>query len=293
MRIEALLPAALILAFPSFSALAANKEKQPAAERAYVETSYLLAPRKVGEFTLDGVHYDGARKYAGADFRYIVEGHQEIRVDVYVYPAGRMDSSTAMTKGMEAFRADMKLAVDAKAYSDLSLNDEQDFLLTEPNQPAINEHAEDANTAALLQALAGANQTGGRKLLMTMNLQPQDWPMYSGGYLFYKQLYFFKVRASAAQERVSTEEFETLADRAARALVPAIEVANVGGCANSTITVDSDASPEEMAKALVTQAVVHGGYNCYATEDDAEIKRKSQDAELVNIAYEPKEWTSE
>lgn len=274
---------------------ARGKGGQQAATRAYVETSYLIAPRQIGDFTLEGAQYDKDRKYAGAGFRYRVDGHQEIRVDIFVYPAGRMSQEAALDAGMQAFRTDLDRAVEAKAYDNLVVVDERDFPLRGDPPASGNEPGApvEADEAAILEAIGAASRIEGRKLAMTLDIQPQGWPMHSSGHLFYKQLYYFKVRASAAQQRVSAEDFAALVDRAARTLVPAIEVANVGDCANSTITISTDAPPEEAAKALVTQAAVHQGYNCHLSAEDAEIQRKSADAEVVSITYQPNEWKSQ
>lgn len=286
--------AALSFLIPLASNSAAKDgNEQSAVQRAYVENSYLIAPRRVEDFVLEGSQYDENQKYSGAGFRYVADGHQETRIDVYVYPAGRMGQAAALATGMEAFRADLVRATDAKTYANLVLQEEQEFPLVDDASVVSSESPQDPNAAAILEAIASATRPSGRKLAMTMNLQPQDWPMHSNGYLFYKQLYYFKVRASATQDRITAGQFNALADRAARTLMPAIEVVNVGECVNSVINIVTNASPEEAAKALVTQATEHQGYNCHATVEAAEINKKSVNAEMIGISYEPQEWKSE
>lgn len=287
-----------VMALPVLFTLAAHsaaKENSApqAEEQAFVETSYLVAPRKIGDFVLEGARYDENQKYSGAGFRYMLDGHQETRIDVYVYPAGKMSRETAMTHGMQAFRADLARAVDAHTYTNLVVLDEREFVLADVPQPLDTKSPADRNVATILAATAAATHPTGRKIEMTMNLQPRDLAMRSSGHLFYKQLYYLKVRATAAQERISAEEFRELTDRAARTLVPAIEVVNIGSCANSTINLDINASPDEVAEALVTQASVHQGYNCHANASDAGIEKKSESAEVIDISYEPAEWKSE
>ena len=285
----------------SVTALAASvtagaQETPSASARAYVETSYAIAPKAAGDFTLEQSTYDPQQKYAGAGFRYTVPGHQETRIDVYVYPAGKLDRATALSSGMEGFRADLQRALDAGIYTDLQLDDDQAFMLAEaddaPPPAKRRTRRRDDDIAGVLAAVLQANLPVGRELPMRMNLQPQDWPMHSVGYLFYKNLYYIKVRASAAQSRISAESFDTLTDRAARTLVPAIDVANIGDCANSVIHVAQDASANEIAKALVTQSAEHQLDNCHLDADDAGIAGKSADAEVVVIGFDPGEWTS-
>lgn len=283
----------LVLLLPGSLPAAPQDAARQAQARPYVETSYLIAPRRVGDFVLHDASYDEGRKYSGAGFRYAVEGHQETRIDVYVYPAGRMPRASALTSGMAGFRADLGRAVDAGTYADLVLGDEQEFALVEDAPVAGPDTPGDGNGEALeaiLAIAASGNRPSGRKLPMTMTLQPHGWPMQSAGYLFYRQLYYFKVRASAAVERITPADFDVLVDRAARTLVPAIEVANVGACAGSVIHVAADASPEEVARELVMQATEHQGYNCHETAEAAGVGRKSAEAEVVEIAYRAEEW---
>src|SRR6218665_1832059 len=156
---------------------ARDKGGQQAATRAYVETSYLIAPRRIGDFTLEGAQYDKDRKYAGAGFRYRVDGHQEIRVDIFVYPAGRMSQEAALDAGMQAFRTDLDRAVEAKAYDNLVVVDERDFPLRGDPPASGNEPGApvEADEAAILEAIGAASRIEGRKLAMTLDIQPQGW----------------------------------------------------------------------------------------------------------------------
>lgn len=281
------LPGCALLLAASLPALAAKEKPK---DRPYVETSYLTAPRQVGDFELEGTSYDPDQKYAGAGFRYALKDHQEIRFDVYVYPAGRMQQTTAVEAGMKAFRDDLKRAVTDGSYTQLRELQDSSYPLQSP-EPA----AKPANDfdAEVIRAKVEAEQITGRKLQLSMNLQPRDWPMYSSGYLFYKQLYYFKLRASAAQERITQATFNALADRAAQTLIPALQVANIGDCANATIYLSPDAKPEAGAIELVRQTTLHTGYNCHSSADQAGLPRPGQDTEIVEIGYNADEWKSQ
>ena len=204
-----------------------KKKDAPAEARPYVETSYLIAPRQVGDFELQGSSFDPGQKFDGAGFRYALKDHQETRVDIYVYPAGRMSPAEAIDSGIRDFRASMKYAAEHGTYSRLQELRDDPFPLDAADTRGSETPANDLD-AQVIQAIAQAEQVSGRRLQMQLNLMPQDWPMYSNGYLFYKQLYYFKLRASAAQERISQEQFDALTDQAARTLIPALQVANVG-----------------------------------------------------------------
>ncbi len=294
-----LLSFTLLATLPAWAA-GTEAEEPSKPERPYIETSYLIAPRQVGDFQLQGSSYDPERKYSGAGFRYTLKDHQETRVDIYVYPAGRMSRASALDRGMQAFREDMDNAVKGGTYTDLELQPPQAFDLYDA-QPATTRGmprkgqttTDDAVLAAIAEATTSGEPQQGRVQRMTFSLLPQHWPMYSTGYLFYRQLYYFKVRASAAQQRISREQFDALTDLAARTLVPAIEVANVGGCSSSTLHVNPDASPEQVVRDLFRHSTEHQSYNCHADAAKARIDDKSKQADVVEISYTADEWKSQ
>lgn len=272
----------------------ADKKAADAPARAFIETSYLIAPERVGDFVLEGASYDDKNKFAGAGFRYALKDHQETRFDVYVYPVGRAPQAQAIADGMADFRKSIEQAQQGGIYKDVEYLSEDDFALQapEPEEAAKAEPAPKELDAALLEALA-ATRIVGKRLRMRSVLVNGGYPMYSSGYLFHRQLYYFKVRASAARERIDQVQFDALTDRAARELVPAIEVANLGGCVNKTITVDPSASPDDMAVLLVRRAAEMQGENCFADAADAKLEQKSKAAQVVRIDFDPDTWKSQ
>ena len=289
-RSSLLLPMCVLLSLISLPAAADGKEKAAAA-RAYIETSYLLAPRQVGDFTLEGSSFDPAQKSAGAGFRYALADHQETRIDIYVYPAGRRSPDEALDIGMKELRGGLEQAAAQGTYTQLRELDETAFALA-PGPTAGKTPANDFD-AQVINAIAEAEQVTGRKLQMQMNLQPRDMPMHSNGYLFYKQLYYFKIRASAARERITQDDFNALTDRAARALIPALQVANVGGCADATIVLPADAPPEQGALALIRQTSVHKGYNCHRSAEEAGVTARRAASAVIEIPFTAEEWKSQ
>lgn len=288
-RFPLLLSVAALTLATGAPAVAAGKDTS-AASRPFIETSYLIAPNKVADFTLEGASYDDKEKYAGAGFRYALAGHQEIRFDVYVYPAGLLQPASAIDDGMKAFRHDLKLASEQGIYTQLSELHDAPFPLTtaEPD----NSTTAHSNDAAVLKAITDAQRIDGHKLQMRMNLQPRDWPMYSSGYLFYKQLYYFKLRATAAQERITQETFDTLTDLAARTLIPALQVANVGGCAQATIVLNVDDAPEHAATELVRKSAQQQALNCHSDTQQTGVEALRATAAVVDITYSADEWKS-
>ncbi|WP_369939316.1 hypothetical protein [Xanthomonas medicagonis] len=100
-------------------AASAEPKQPPAPARAYIETSYLIAPKTAGAFQLTRSKYNPAAKSAGAGFHYAMATHPELVIDVFVYPAGRHDATTALADGLAAFRHDLASAVTEGTYSRL------------------------------------------------------------------------------------------------------------------------------------------------------------------------------
>ena len=278
---------ALVLSTTSVSTAA---PAEPA--RAYIEATHIVAPQQVEEFSLERASFDPKAKYSGAAFTYESDSQPRPVISVYVYPAGRMAQDDALRDGMTAFREDLRLAQEAGTYSDMEIVEARAFPLS-----ATGEVAKDAAgtplDAELLAIVAKTSRIEGERLQLRMRLPKQEVDMQSAGFLFYKQLYYFKVRVSVAADAMPPDAFKAFADRAARALVPAIQAVNIGDCANATIQVPAEGKPDEVAGILVREAALHEGYNCHATGADAKLEALARGAQVIEIGYDAAEWKSE
>lgn len=278
----------LLAALAPGAGSARPSDEADAADRPLIERSYLIAPERIGEFTLDDVHYDEANRYSGARFRYTLPGHQETRFDVFVYPAGRMPQAKAIEPGMIEFKAGIQQAEQAGYYRDVRILGEESFPLEAGQQAGLTANS-DAKEARLIALINMAKPVGQRLRLQYLQL-PGEYPMHSNGYLFHRQLFYFKVRVSAARDRIDDAGFLTLADRGARELVSAIEVLNLGGCANAVIEVDPKADPEAFAEVFVRRSAEIQGENCIGKPDAEQLARKSAAARVVTIEFSPNDW---
>ncbi|MGN0858344.1 MAG: hypothetical protein ACI4NW_04055 [Stenotrophomonas sp.] len=285
-----LLPLYLLLSTASLPA-AAEQAGNTADERPYIQTSYLQAPRQAGGFSLQASSYDPANKYAGAGFRYTSDDHPGLRIDLYVYPAGRMTPAEALQVGMRDLRASMAHAQAQGSYSQLRELGEATFAL--PAGPTAGTAPANDFDARVIATIAAIEQVEGRKLQLQLSLPPRELPMHSNAYLFYKQLYWLKLRASAAQQDIDQDRFNALADRAARELVPALQVAHVGSCASAQINVPADAPDEEAALELVRQITVHQSLNCHQDAGKAVSAQQRLDHDIVEITFSAQDWKSQ
>lgn len=295
----------------SFPVVAKNR-KGATAQPFIVETR-ISAPKRVGEFQLESSYYDPDTKHAGASFRYALLDHPQIRFDLFVYPAGDMPQDTAMTSGMKHFVDSFDAGVKMNYYNDLKIVDtvvfeiepetevETEVSSTDEEKPAISAEPEDeaaVKRAAIIKAVTPKPVSGKRIDLqynITMEGTGETVPMRSRGYLFYKQLYYFKGRISVAETRMDQTTFESLSNRAMRELVPAVQVTNIGGCANAEIAMNKEDLAEGndqigmMILKMLSQAVDR---NCHATRAEAK-KTEPANAEIVTIEYDPDDWSSQ
>ncbi len=292
-RCSLIIAAALAALPPAASAAgpAPAPAATPAPARQFIESSDIAAPRQVGPWHLVNRSFDPKNKRAGAGFSYAHPDHKGLIASVYVYPAGRMASDAALERGLADFRSDLQAAVKAGVYTGLQESGSIAFTV-----PQTDGHAGSDRDDVVLAAMAARMDGGrlaGQKLQLRMDLtssnrKPGELPMRSNGYLFYKQLYYFKVRVSGAEALMDEASFQALADAAARALVPAIEVTNVGDCANFNITIAQDQAPEQMAAAASQQLAVQMRYNCRKAS-----RSPAEGTEMVRIDYGADDWTSQ
>lgn len=288
-RTGLILSLSLLIATPAPAPASAT----PAAPaRAYVESSYVIAPRQVGDFTLVRSSFDAGNRLAGVTLLYQRKDHPEATINLYVYAAGRLDPATAVPEGMQAFEEGMKQAVRNGTYSSQrALAPASDFPLTGADAPrATSARGVDA---ALLDAIAKADEVPGQKLRLEVHRANSDAALRSNAYLFYTQLHYVKVRISAWEPDIEADAFDALADQAARALVPAVRVANVGGCASATIYVDPKAPQDQMAAMLTGQLRRQQGFNCHASASAAGIEDHRDTADVVEIPYYADDWASQ
>lgn len=255
---------------------AATKEERP-----LIIQSLIAAPRTIGAFRLKETTYRPEQKAAGAMFRYAAVPEPDLTVDVFVYPAGREQQAEAIKRGMVDFHDSLQAAQQAGYFRNLEILDEAAFPLSTstPGPPKDR-----------LAALITASEPIGRRIDMTMEAGESNAPLRSRGYLFYKHLYFYKVRVSVPAAAMAVEEFGEFTDHAARILVGNIDTLNIGGCADDPVYVDEKADADIAVQALITQVAQRNQENCLSSIDEARLAKHSKGAETVTIDYAPGDW---
>ena len=236
-----------------------------AAGRAFMESSLVLVPESVGEFRLVSSNdYPGHPEW-GAGMRYAHPDFPDVLVDLYVYPVGRADRGDALDSGMGQLRDELSAMTDQGRYTDMAYGDEVDFNLASvaadgridlagsgPEQAAAPRTDEQEILAAIAGVEASLDPAVGRKL--PLRFARDGEPLDSVAYLFYRGLFLYKGRISTSARAMPQDSFDRFANHAMARLVPAVAVRSTGGCHQTTISVNPDASPEQVQRQLMLGA---------------------------------------
>ncbi len=262
--------------------------------QSFVVRTHVIIPRQIDGYVLQGTSYDPSNRAAGVGARFAHPDHSETRFDVYIYPAGQMEPGQALDRGMRDFIGTFQYATTQGAYKDLEILDRSPFSLpiettgeTEPPDP----------TDPLADIARALRETAipGERLKLSLTHLPSNIPLQSRGYLFYRQMYYFKGRISAAQDSIDSTSFDALTDNAMQTLVPAISALNVGSCATIHIPIDTHETDERKQAEQGALALIKGAARARANNCTGELKEDrfteiSEGAEVVTIEFTPGEW---
>jgi hypothetical protein len=286
---------------PAAAKEATKTSKDADAEQPFIAETRIVAPRRVGDFALEQTRYDDKTKYAGVALRYAHADHPEIRIDLFVYPAGDIPVERALKTELKDFRESLQSGVKLGYFSDLRELGVDDFEIR-PEPTAETGDAPQAGTPAADNASAPdatAPLPGKRLRLHYMFVDPESGerhPMRSRGYLAYRQLYYFKARITAAESQVDEDTFSAVADRAMRTLTLAVQAYNIGACAEKSFVLgpmpakDAVDLDDALLKALLGDPDTPNTDNCRARLDPEEWAKVSADAFVETITFTAEDW---
>lgn len=251
----------------------AEAKKEPT--RPFIERSLVIAPEQVGKFKLYSMNDYPGDPSSGIQVRYQHEDFPNVRVDLFVYPAGRVDRGPLLDRAMGEMRQSLEYAVEKGSYSNLTIGKTGEFDLRRVDSdgsllpPDAKPAAETEDLDAVLAAVSDQQDYRvGRQLeaRLTMGNEAMD----SRGYLFYRGLYLVKGRISAPAISLPGESFERFTQLAMATLVPAISTRSTGGCFSNEIRVDADDANagENLAKQLVVAAARQEHEQCAASLEE-------------------------
>lgn len=272
-------------------------QAQQAPRRPLIEHSLVLAPEQADDLALTGSAYDPANRIYGASFQYSASDLPDAWISLFIYPLGRVPHAQALERGMEQHRAEMRQVVEAGRYRDLAFVEEAPFALSVDEPAKAKDSAPGgADDEDILQVVAQSAQVdgAGRRLRMRFFHDPSGRPMRSVTYLFYRHLYYTKLRISAPEPAMEERAFLEFTDGIARRLLPATQVVNIGGCSEGgEINVSSGATSGEVTRALLSHVAARAGENCRDSLTDAERAELSRGMRAVSIEYDPDDWKAE
>lgn len=252
----------------------------------FVEQTYVVAPKQIDHLRLAKTSYNPADRFSGVNASYKSERAPEATMNLFVYPAGRSPQKDAIEEGMKEFIPAFSAAQKRGTYKSAEIESITSFTLDEVAKPR-EKSANDLDNA-ILDALDG-EAIEGRKIKLDIRL-PDDTRMRSFGYLFYKNLNYFKVRISAPYVDTDAVNFEKFADASARLMVSAAGALNVGSCAEKSISLDEKTSPDQMAVEISVQTVRLENERCTFKLEPDMLSKEARTATIEKIEFKPGDW---
>ncbi|UPG90741.1 hypothetical protein L2Y96_02915 [Luteibacter aegosomaticola] len=174
--------------------------------RGVVDDTWIIAPRRLADATLQAVknYADEGDIAAGVSLRYGIDHAEWVVADVFIYPAGQGDEPKMLAQAVQDFRESVAFAERQEIYRNVWWGDE----------------------APYTAKLAGGRKQAGRFLPIVFD--SQNDMLTSRTYLFYRKMYYVKVRLSTTVDAV--DSLSDNADRFIASLLDGIDIVSVGSC---------------------------------------------------------------
>ncbi|QWT19075.1 hypothetical protein KPL74_15140 [Bacillus sp. NP157] len=174
--------------------------------RGVVDDTWIIAPKKLSDATLAAVknYADEGDIAAGVSLRYAIDDAQWIVADVFIYPAGQGEEPKMLAQAVQDFRESVAFAERQEIYRNVWWGDETPYVAKLP----------------------GGRRQSGRFLPIVFDAQHDM--LTSRTYLFYRKMYFVKVRLTTTVDAVDSLSED--ADTFIASLLDGIDIVSVGGC---------------------------------------------------------------
>ena len=255
---------------------AGDTTADPAAERPLIERSLLLVPAQAGDFELRRLADYPGQPAMGAGVRYVHPDFPELALDVFIYPLGDFTRTEALDWLENAMREELRNVEASGRYERVDFGDvididlqriDDDGTLLAPRADLVaatgkftvdTEDAKRDTERRIVAAMEGAQRAAeavsdpdiGRR--MAIRLREGGVEKQSASFLFYRSLYAIQAR-STAPVAMGPDTFDRLANHAIASILPAVEIRNAGGCADSEVVMDPDLDVEAGAIVLAAK----------------------------------------
>ena len=282
---------ALLLAAPPLAGAEtpAEETRADAPKRPFVEQSLVLAPEAAGEWTLAKANDYEGNPGAGVGLNYVHAGHPGVRLDLFVYPIGRLtpdEAGRALDGEIATLRQQLMQMAAEGTYESPRFDEPLTVSLALPApaeatdvtvetgagspaaegqgsaidagtpsageaaDPAAHPNLDEALLELLAQDEARDRRLPGRKLSIQLGRDGQ--PLTSRAYVYYHGLFLYKGRITASHQVIAPGVLDALADQAMETLVPLVRVNSTGGCHESVVHVDASADADAAALQMVS-----------------------------------------
>jgi hypothetical protein len=176
-------------------------------QRLFIEESAVDVPERIDGATLINVMREAETAW-GINAFYRLDALPEARLDLFVYPAGRMPAEEGARRGQREFVSGLE-EIRSQGLGSVDILGEEPFPIS-------------LSDASTLDAYKTRLRVG-----------PEDQRRPSLAYLTWRRDYFLKLRVTG--EAGGEAALERVADEVARQLLPRAEIRHVGNCLGITI----------------------------------------------------------
>ena len=274
-----------------------------ARERAWIEESRVIYPKKTEHFVLGEVSFDKKQVAVGVGLHYKHADHPDVGIDLFIYPAGAMPEAYAVKTGFDDMKDSIKLAEQYGRYENVHFGEEHDVDLPQPE--AVPD--EESGLAFVPVPHHGRS--------LAFDYTSDSVRFQSRALLFYRYDYWIKLRAST--DAFEDEKLDAVVADALPELIRDVRVRSRGACkppsqkfgiSGSQEPLPADVDPvsldgerilmyvkepqEETAKKMLT-AIARRLENGCVANFRVELAKPQKDEAYTTIKFPKDAWTAQ
>lgn len=227
---------------------------------AFIEETAIDVPERSGDAVLVNASRAGIVA-AGIDAVYRSDRLTGASIDLFVYPAGRMQPEEGLLQGQREFRESLDEAQNQNLFHDLQVDEPEPF------------------------PFAGADGVPRSAYKNRLRFSKPQGLLESRAWLTYKQNYWFKLRMTATPELAS--DLDAIGDEIARDVFSRAEALSKGNCASITLTLPPQPTFEQLTEAAMAGMKQRRAAGC-VEKDYPELPPGYRRTVLL---FEPDSWS--
>lgn len=272
-----------------------DKAEAAKPSRPFISESIILVPERLGPWTLQETQGFVGQPELGYALKYEHDEHPMLVTTLYVYPAGRIDTDSALDWQIGEVRRAIEHVVANGSFENLRFRKTRHFDQPLPVDDPIREQAKAVEEASVSMLNHGKRLRAsvpetipGR--MLSVRLERGGERYESRGYVLYRSLYFYKGRLTAPGDAVKARQMDRLGEELMRLALSRITVDSTGSCGDSVINLDPNAGGEEVAERLMAGVLgVSLRHEIERCRDKLDVT-VPEGYQALHLEYRPEHW---